>query len=305
MPDNSGLKSYLALVFVCFFWGTTYLGIRIGLESFPPLMLISARFLISGSIMVAFGLARGTQFPRGRELRASALSGLLILGLGNGCLVFAETLIPSGLASLMITLSPFWLVGLEALLPGGVRLHAPTIFGMLIGCVGTALLVSPGLGSNSLNRNVLYGFLILQLGMASWSFGSIYLRRRHIRSHPIVVGAVQQLVTGLAVLPLALLFDTRPAVWNFRGIAALLYLVTFGSIVGYSAYTYALDRLPVAVLSIYPYVNSVVAVVLGWLFYREPFGARESIAMAIIFFGVALVKWHSRKASVPVMEVEA
>jgi drug/metabolite transporter (DMT)-like permease len=268
-------------------------------------MLISARFLISGSIMVAFGMARGAQFPRGRELRASALSGLLILGLGNGCLVFAETLIPSGLASLMITLSPFWLVGLEALLPGGVRLHGPTIFGMLIGCIGTALLVSPGLGSSSLNRSILYGFLILQLGMASWSFGSIYVRRRQISSHPIVVGAVQQLVTGLAVLPLALLFDTRPAVWNFRGIAALLYLVTFGSIVGYSAYTYALDRLPVAVLSIYPYVNSVVAVLLGWLFYREPFGARESIAMVIIFSGVGLVKWQSRKVTVPVMEVEA
>ena len=137
----------------------------------------------------------------------------------------------------MITLSPFWLVGLEALLPGGVRLHAPTIFGMLIGCIGTALLVSPGLGSSSLNRSVLYGFLILQLGMASWSYGSIYVRRQQISAHPIVVGAVQQLVAGLAALPLALLFDTRPAVWNFRGIAALLYLVTFGSIVGYSAYS--------------------------------------------------------------------
>jgi len=243
--------------------------------------------------------------PRGPELRATAISGLLILGLGNGCLVFAETIIPSGLASLIITLSPFWLVGLEALLPGGVRLHAPTVFGMVVGGIGTALLVSPGIGNSGLNRNVLHGFLILQVGMASWSFGSIYVRRQQLRSHPIVVGAVQQLVTGLATLPLAMLFDTRPATWNFRGIAALVYLVTFGSIVGYSAYTYALDRLPVAVLSIYPYVNSVVAVMLGWLFYREPFGAREAGAMVVIFSGVALVKWHSRKASVETLEVEA
>ena len=109
-----------------------------------------------------------------------------------------------------------------------------------------------------------------------------------------VIGAVQQLAAGLSFLPFVLLIHEHPIHWSLRGVTAILYLVVFGSIVGYSAYIFALDRLPVAIASIYPYVNSVVAVTLGWLFYREPFGAREAAAMAIIFAGVALVKRYSR-----------
>lgn len=116
---------------------------------------------------------------------------------------------------------------------------------------------------------------------------------------------MQQLFSGLAVLPLAVVSGNHHVAWSARGIAALFYLVTFGSIVGYSAYAYALDRLPVAVVSVYPYANSVVAVALGWLFYREPFGAREAAAMLVIFAGVGLVKWQSGKAALARMEMEA
>ena len=126
--------------------------------------------------------------------------------------------------------------------------------------------------------------------MAGWSFGSIFQRRQTSRAHPIIIGAVQQLAAGLAVTPLAFILPEHPVHWAPRGVAALIYLVLFGSIVGYSAYAYAMDRLPVAIVSIYPYVNAVVAVALGWLFYREPFGRREALAMLVIFAGVALVK---------------
>ena len=131
--------------------------------------------------------------------------------------------------------------------------------------------------------------------MAGWAFGSIYQRRQVTGAHPIVIGAVQQLAAGLSFLPLAVgLPRASGALEPARRDGAILYLVVFGSIVGYSAYIFALDRLPVAIVSIYPYVNSVVAVTLGWLFYREPFGMREAAAMAIIFAGVALVKRYSR-----------
>ena len=143
MRRHPDFKAYLALISVCFFWGTTYLGIRMALESFPPFALVSIRFLLSGSIMLAAVVWRGAVLPTGRDLRNACLSGVLILGIGNGALVFAELKIPSGLAGLFITISPFWLVGLEALLPGGQRLHWPTIFGMLIGLCGAALLVAP------------------------------------------------------------------------------------------------------------------------------------------------------------------
>jgi drug/metabolite transporter (DMT)-like permease len=216
---------------------------------------------------------------------------MLILGIGNGTLVFSELMIASGMAGLILTISPFWMVGVEALLPGGERLHPPTIFGMAVGLAGAGLLFAPDLQTHHVQRGLLIGFLLLQLGMAGWSFGSIYQRRNAGRAHPIIAGAVQQLAAGLALLPPALLAREHPVQWSFRGVAAILYLVFFGSIVGYSAYAYALDRLPVAVVSVYPYVNAVVAVGLGWLFYREPFGVRETAAMVVIFAGVAIVKW--------------
>ncbi|HTM50434.1 MAG TPA: EamA family transporter [Bryobacteraceae bacterium] len=286
----------MALISVCFFWGTTYLGIRMALETVPPLALVSIRFLLSGSILLAAAAWRGSLLPRGRDLRSACISGALILGIGNGALVFAELRIPSGLAGLFITISPFWMVGIEALLPGGERLHWPTLFGMLVGLGGAALLLAPDLTGHSLGRNTLAGFLILQLGMASWSFGSIFQKRQEMKAHPIVVGAIHQLAAGIAFTPLALLVPEHPIVWTTRGAGAVLYLVIFGSIVGYSAYAYALDKLPVAVVSIYPYLNSMVAVTLGWLVYREPFGWREALAMAIIFTGVALVKRYAKKA---------
>jgi drug/metabolite transporter (DMT)-like permease len=238
---------------------------------------------------------RGALLPRGRDLRNAVISGVLILGIGNGALVFAELRIPSGLAGLFITISPFWLVGLEALLPGGVRLHGPTIVGMLVGLFGAALLVAPDVMGHSMNNNILTGFLILQLGMSSWSFGSIFQKRQESKAHPIVVGAIHQLAAGMAFAPLALLVPEHPIAWTWRGVAAVLYLVTFGSIVGYSSYAYALDKLPVAVVSVYPYINSIVAVTLGWLFYREPFGWLEALAMAVIFLGVGVVKRNSLK----------
>lgn len=289
-------KPYLALAAVCFFWGTTYLGIRMSLESFPPLLLVSARFLLSGSILLVFAAVRGLYLPRGRELASNCLSGLLLLGVGNSCLVFAEVLIPSGMAGLITTISPFWLVGVEALLPGGVRLYLPTIGGMTVGLFGASLLFTNDLGGHAIDRKVLEGFLILQIGMAAWAFGSIFQRRQTGKAHPVVAGGVQQLAAGLILLPFAIAIPEHPIHWSARGVAALLYLVCFGSIVGYSAYNYALDHLPVAILSTYAYVNAVVAVALGWLFYREPFGLRQAAAMAIIFAGVAVVKRFSQPA---------
>lgn len=291
-------KPYLALAAVCLFWGTTYLAIRMALESFPPLILVSGRYIASGGILLGFALARGLHVPRGRELAAACFSGLLVLGVGNTALVFAETVIPSGIAGLIVSMSPFWMVAAEALLPGGERLHAPTIGAMLVGLVGAGLLFTPEPGPHAFNQNLVYGFLILQIGMAGWCFGSIYQRRQSGQAHSVIAGAVQQLAAGLALAPFAIAVPPHAIHWSARGLGALAYLVVFGSIVGYSAYVYVMDRLPVAIVSVYPYVNSVVAVALGWLFYREPFGARETVSMLVIFFSVALVKRYSRPAAV-------
>ncbi len=264
------------------------------LEAFPPLMLVSVRYTLAGALMLAFARARGMYLPRGRELAACCFTGFFTLSVSNSALVIAETMIPSGLAGLIITISPFWMVGTEALMPGGARLHAPTVGGMAVGLAGAALLFTPDPGAHSIRSTVLHGFLLLQIGMASWAFGSIYQRRNPGKAHPVIAGAVHQLAAGLILAPFAYLVPEHPFHWSTRGVVALLYLVAFGSIVGYSAFVYAMDRLPVAVVSIYPYVNAVVAVALGWLFYREPFGVRESVAMVVIFTGVWLVKRYSK-----------
>lgn len=275
---------------MCFFWGTTYLTIRMALESIAPMTLVSVRFILSGSILLLACRLMGAELPRGRELARNAFNGVLILGLGNGCLVLAETWIPSGLAALIITISPFWMVGLNAIMQPRERLHAPTLFGMAIGLAGAALLVGPGaMAGGAAGGAVIQAFIVLQFGCFFWTFGSLLQRRQSNRAHPIVAGGVQQLAAGLAFLPLALVAGV-PHPISGRSLGALFYLVVFGSIVGYSSYVYALDRLPVAVVSIYNYVNPVVAVLLGWLFYREPFGVRETVAMVVIFIGVAVVR---------------
>lgn len=290
MKRHPQFWAYAALISVCFFWGTTYLGIRMALEMWPPMTLVSLRFLLSGGILMAGALLLKAEIPRGRELALTALYGVVILGVGNGALVLAETWIPSGLAALIITVSPFWMVGLNAVLPPREPLHPPTLLGMAIGLAGAVLLVGPGaMAGGAAGAAMLKGALILQLGCVSWSLGSLLQKRLPTRSHPVVSGGVQQLAAGLAFIPASLLLPGEIH-FSSRGLGALLYLVVFGSIVGYSSYIVALERLPVAVVSIYNYINPVVAVILGWVFYREPFGSREAAAMLVIFAGVALVK---------------
>lgn len=265
------------------------------LESFPPLMLVSLRFSVSGAILLVAAFLRGAHLPKGRELWVASISGMLMCGVGTGSLVFAELWIPSGLAAVIIAFSPFWMVGVEALMPGGERLSGPTILGLLAGCAGAVLLVSSSISREGIGNAAILGFVILQIGGAAWAFGSVYQRRQPALAHPIVSGAVQQLAAGLGLLLPALFIPEHPIVPSFRGIAAICYLVVFGSIVGYSSYIYALSHLRVSVVSIYSYVNPVVAVFLGWLVYREPFGVREAAAMAIIFAGVALVKRYGKE----------
>ena len=284
--------AWLALIAVWFFWGTTYLGIRMSLESFGPVHLICVRFTISGLILLIGARIKGAHIPTGRELWYTAATGLMLLGGGTGSLIFAEQWIPSGTAALIVVLGAFWMVGVEAI-TGGEKLHAPTFGGMVLGLAGIVVLVWPDLAAGLANRNLVAGFLLLQFGSFSWAMGSVLQRRQRTVAHPIVSGAIQQLAVGLAFLPVALIIPEHPIIWTTRGMLALTWLIVFGSIVAYSAFIYALEHMPIALVTTYNYVNPVVAVFLGWFFYRERFGIREVIAMAFVFSGVAVVKYFS------------
>lgn len=301
MGSRPLLLPYLALGSVCIFWGTTYVAIRLALESFPPLVLMAARFLLSGSILLAWAWWRGMTFPTGRVLVRTCAIGLMLLGVANTCLTFSETLIPSGLAALFLTTAPFWLVGLEAMVPGGEKLTWAVTAGLVIGLCGTALLVTPGAGALEITPAVWSGFLILQIGSFFWNAGSILQRRWKTETHPMLTGALQQMAVGVVCLVLALAIPQRAVQWSWPGVGGVAWLVTFGSIVAYSAYIYSLETLPISLVSIYTYINPVVAVGLGKLIYNEPFGMKELAAMLVIFIGVGIVKRFSHVRSKPVV----
>ena len=306
MKDQPQFTAYLALICVCFFWGTTYLGFRIALEDLGPATIVCVRNLISGGLILLWARSRRLQLPRGGDLWRTGFYGILTIGIGNGTLAVAELWTPSGLASLFITTSPFWYAGVDALLGGERKIHGPTFTGLIVGFLGVVGLVAPAAwdlitsGSFSAGGGIVVGFLALQLSGATWALGSLLQRNRRVPTHPFVLAGVQQMATGLCFILPAML-EPYPAHWTKRATAATLYLATFGGIVGYGCYMTALSRLPLPIVSIYTYVNPVVAVFLGWLVYSESFGWRETFAMVVIFVGV----WMVRRASVAAEKLRA
>jgi drug/metabolite transporter (DMT)-like permease len=292
MTSRERLAAYGAWAAVCFFWGTTYLAIRVGLETLTPMLFAGVRFLIAGGVL--FLVMRGQQnvrLPAGREWLDLGLVGLLLLGVGNGMVVWAEQYVSSGMAALLVATSPFWVAGLETLRKDGERVGAWSLAGMLIGFAGIALLVAPHVLGESAGVYTLWGVLALQVGCLAWTAGSVYAKGRPTGVHPLMGAAVQMLVAGAALT----LLGTGLGEWGTislsgRSLAALAYLIVFGSIVAYGAYTYAIQKLPLSVVSTYAYINPVIAVILGWLVLGEALDWRVWVAMTVILGGVVLVK---------------
>jgi len=292
MARRERIIAYCALAAVFFFWGTTYLAIRVGLETLPPTLLAGMRFMTAGTLL--FVILRGwrrERLPHGREWLHQAAIGLMLLGIGNGLVVWAEVWIPSGMAALLVATSPFWVVGFERLRSDGERVGARALIGMLIGFAGLVLLVAPDLFGATLGIRYLLGMVAIQIGCASWSGGSVYAKHHPGRVAPLLGAAIQMLCAGAALTLLGtLLGEWRGLHFSARSLGALVYLTLFGSIVAYGSYTYAVQKLPLSIVSTYSYVNPVIAVFLGWIVLSEPLGWRVLMAMLIILCGVALVK---------------
>jgi drug/metabolite transporter (DMT)-like permease len=292
--SHSHRLAYIALAAVCFFWGTTYLGIRIALETLPPALLLGSRYLLSGTaLLVGAKLAR-IPLPRGRELWLTAACGVIGIGAGNGFLALAELRIPSGTAALFYTTAPFWMIGIDAFLPHGKKPLFVTLIGLCVGMFGVAYMIYPAAIHEGMHGNTWPGFLLIQLSAASWTFGAMLQKRVHSHAPPFVSGGVQQLAVGVTFMTAATVIDKIPHAVGTRATLAVLYLVVFGSILGYSSFIYVVKNLPVAIATTYYFVNPVVAVLLGWIVFREPFGVRSAVAMLIIFAGIGVVRWSER-----------
>jgi drug/metabolite transporter (DMT)-like permease len=287
-------RAYVAWIVVCLVWGTTYLAIRVAIESLPPLLMAGIRWITAGSILLLFFTLRGGAPLAGQARLPLAVRGVLLIAIGNGAVVWAEQTVPSGLTSVFVSIAPFWLVGIDALLGAGDALATRQWGGLLLGFVGIVMLVSPEFGSDVAGSSFLRGFIATQLACAAWALGSIYARRSAWTTRDAAeptAPAWEMLYGGLALCAAGLLSGERlGAAITPRSAVAFGYLTVFGSIVAFSAYRYALRHLPVATISLYVYVNTVIAVMLGTLLLDEPFSWRMGVGAGVVLAGIALVK---------------
>ncbi len=303
------LKVIIAFGLVYVFWGSTYLAIRItSAEGIPPLVMCAMRFLIAGPIM----LAACTMFGRnirisGRDALRLAAIGVLLLVCGNGTLAWAEQYVPTGFAALIIAVTPIWFLVLETFVFRGDRISRRGAIGLLMGVLGIAILVWPKIAHReSLGMMQLLGSISLLFSSLSWAVGSVLSRRWQMKVDPLVATGWEMLFASLAHSMLALLTgQIHRAVFNHRGVMAVLYLVVFGSWIGYTAYVWLLKHVPTPKVATYAYVNPIVAVLLGFIVLHERVDRFMLAGSVIIVAAVALVttaKVHAGEEPVPAGE---
>jgi drug/metabolite transporter (DMT)-like permease len=299
MSRHERKVAYGAWIVVCVVWGTTYLGIRVALESVPVALLAGIRWTAAGALLAALLPLFGERLPHPRTWGSIAIAGFLMAVIGNGGVVWAQQHVASGLAAVVVAMVPFWTVLIEAALPKGEKLAARTLSGLGIGFLGIVVLVWPELTlGGQEGRMFIAGVFALQIACFGWALGTSYTKRNAIAGSPLGAAAMQMLLSGFMLMGIG----TAAGEWgqlSFTGrtAAAMIYLVLFGSIVGYSAYVYALKYLPISTVSLYAYINPLIAVVLGTLLLSEPFSLRILAATALVFAGIAVVRWTPRKVA--------
>jgi drug/metabolite transporter (DMT)-like permease len=295
-PSRAQIVTAFAAIYVI--WGSTYLAIRYAIETLPPFLMAGARFMIAGCILYFIARRRGAPPPPRSTWLAGAIAGALLLLGGNGAVVWSEQRVPSGAAALLVATVPLWMVLLESLRPGGERPSRRVIAGVVLGLMGLALLVGPSelAGGGRLDP---LGAVVLLVGTLSWAMGSLFSRHAKLPSSPFMTVALEMLFGGTLLLLLGL-FTGEGARLDLAAVTArswlsFLYLVTFGALLGFTAYIWLLKVSTPARVSTYAYVNPVVAVLLGWLLGGETISSRMMIAAGIIVVAVAAITAPSGK----------
>lgn len=290
MEKDEAVKAYAAWAAVCFFWGTTYLGIRIGVQHLPPALFAGMRWLVSGLIFLAYLKLKGVPWPNLREIANMAVVGICLLVVANGTVVWAEQWVPSGLTALIVSTLPIWMAGIESLLPTGTRLTVRKVLGIFVGFLGIVVLFYPDL-KQSMDNAYLKGIIALFLAPCAWASGSLFSKYNPISCDILMSAAMQMLIAGLVFIVIGLgLGEASRFHPNLPGIGAIAYLIVFGSLIGYGSYIYALAKLPAAKVALFAYINPVIAVLLGWLILDERLDIYVAAATVLVLSGVLLVK---------------
>lgn len=273
-------------------WGSTYLAIRYAVQTIPPFIMGGLRFLISGALLYVWARYRGAPRPTKLHWRNAFIAGGLLLLGGNGAVVWAEQFVPSGLTALLVSILPFWLVIIEWVRPPRRRPHGAVLIGLIIGFIGIVVLVGPGnLGGHGDIRPI--GAVVLILGSLSWAIGSFFSRDAALPQSGLLTTGMEMLAGGALLSIVGVLtgelshFDVHRV--SGPSALGLIYLVTFGSLLGFTSYIWLLDKVSPARLGTYAYVNPVVAVILGWAIAGERLSLRTAVAAAIVICAVALI----------------
>src|SRR5712671_2915372 len=282
----------LAFGLVYLFWGSTYLAIDIAVQTIPPALMCALRFSIAGAAMLGVCAATGRRiWYSARQIALAAVVGILLLMGGNLTLSWAELSVPSGLAALIIAITPLWFLVLVSLLLGHHRISARGKAGLALGMIGLFVLFWPELHSTStLGRRELWASVALIGGSFSWALGSVLSKRWQSGMDVFSSTGWQVTAAGAANLLFALaLGDFSRVTWSPRGVSAVLYLVVCGSWIGYTAYIWLLEHVPTSKVSTYAYVTPVVAVFLGWMILHEQVDRFIVMGSVIVVLAVILV----------------
>lgn len=284
-------RAWIAWLAVCVIWGTTYLGIKVALETIPPFLMGGLRYVAAGIVLAAVLVMQRRPLPPTSDWGGLAILGFFMFLFGNGGVVWGEQYVPSGLTAVLVGTSPFWMVGIDAMVTRGQQMFVRQWLGMLVGFLGMVLLVWPDITAGGVtDRGFFAGVIALQIACIGWAIGSAYTRRHVTPRDVLGAASLQMLFGGLFML----LAGTALGEWGGlsftpKTTVALVYLTLLGSVVAFAAYSYALRHLDVAVVSLYTYVNPVIAVALGTILLDEPFHLRMLIAGAIILAGIVIV----------------
>lgn len=284
------LPAYLSLAAICLIWGTTYLALRIAVLHFPPFLFVAIRQLTAGLLLAGFMVFFAkVQLPSREYIFRQAIAGFFMISMGNGLVAWAEVYVPSGVAAIICSLMPMMVILINLAVNRDEKPTIPIVVGVMVGLIGIIMIFSEHL-SDFAKLEYQIGIALIFLAVVSWAGGSVWMKKRSGEGNPFMNAGLQMFFGGLWLIPGIFLFDDLTAVtWSSEAVYSLIYLIIFGSIIAYACYSYTLRKLPMTLVSLYAYVNPIVAVILGSIVLNEKLNSKIVLAILITVAGIYIV----------------
>jgi drug/metabolite transporter (DMT)-like permease len=287
---NKNLVPWLAFFAVSFFWGTTYLATRIGVQTFPPFLMAAIRQGVAGICLLLYFMFRGYALPTKQDLKSFFFTGIIMLAGGNGIITWGMQYVDSGLTSLICALTPVWIVLFNLLIGKKEQINGLTILGFLICLAGQVLIFTSRLGFQQ-SEHFWMGIVAFVFSNLLWAIGTVYSKHHVSSVHPLFSSGFQMFAAAILLLFFSVLLgETNQAISvSFESIMSVAYLIVFGSWIAFGSYMYVLKKLPASIVSTYAYINTAVGLLLGWYWLAEPMNIQTISALLLTVLGVYLV----------------